>query len=1623
MLESGGYTLTFSQKLYGRESQLKQLFDTFNRVNQGDTEYLLVSGYSGIGKSSLVRELYHPLVSKHRYFTTGKFDQLQRSTPYSAFIEAFQGLLEYLLLEPEDKLQQLRQSLLDALGKNGQVIIDVVPKVALLIGPQPPVIALTAAEAQNRFMFTLQNFIRALAQPEHPFVLFLDDLQWIDSASLQLIHLLLANPELHHFLLIGAYRDNEVSIEHPLTLALEQIRKSNITLNQIVLTPLAKIDIQNMLAESFNCTTSVVDEFADLLLIKTNGNPFFINEFLRLLYQKKLLIFSYKEKQWQWDMQLIAQEPITDNVVDLLTMRIQQLPEATQKILQLAACIGHIFDLQTLAIISQKTNTEVFQSLDQAIAINLLKPLGDSHRTSLPLKIIFSEDTDPALVRYQFLHDRIQQAAYQLIPDPIKQEVHLEIGRLLLKGKSLQENDEKLFDIVDHFSQSLKLITDEKEKKQLAEYFFWAGKKAKSSTAYQAARSYLQMGVDLLQPINWKLESALTFNLYKELAACQYLTGEFEAAETKFGELLLHTKSNLQKLEIYRLNCEMLATVNKHTEALKLGLQAVKLVGINLPIKANTFRILKTIFKIKLRIGRRKVAEIELVPVKIPEYRAAIDLISQLFNSAFVTDQNLFILLACSNVNLSLKYGYTDSGTFAIVVYSFVIMHALNRYHEGISFVELYNKLAQKYVSPNFAGKNHLVLGAFIDQWRFPVDVCLQTLAKGYQYSYEVGDLLYANYCNILSVLTSSMLGQPLSEFEKYVKITLNFINKTKSKDFHNVALFFEDEIQVLKNNIFDEKQLKSYENNILTDKNNTELSFFYSQSTKLCYLLGRYKKAQELGDKHEHYAEYAIGMLSKLEGRFYYVLAIMADVDNKKKLSPKSSKLLKKIVRQMRRWSSWYSANYQHYLFLLQAELARLNGKFLPAIRLYKKAIVSAQEKNSMQIVAIANECISRFYMSLQLPDLAKPHFQNAYQAYQNLEITTKCRLLEQEYPEIFPVISKIPSLKEVIPQKETALDVISILKSTQIISSEIHLEELLQKLLYILLQNSSAQRGALIVREGEEWFVEAEGNMSIQKINLSRTEYVEKRKDLPISLIKHVQQTQEKILIQNIQELEPYLEKDYYLQHIKPLSLLLLPIRSQGIVNNILFLENKDSSYVFTPEKLEAIELLALQAAISLENGQLFYQATHDPLTGLANRNLLHQKFNDAVSKAKRNNKLIAILLFDIDDFKKVNDSLGHEVGDKLLIKISKELKLSLREGDLAARLGGDEFVVMLENIDSTSQIKLIAEKILQLINQPLMIMDHEMYVSASMGISTCPQYGDDIQDLLRQADTALYNVKGSGKNKYQFYTLRLYQKLQEVNAEEIELRQALEKEELCLCYQPIFTSHNRQLSSFEALVCWIHPKRGLLTAKKFIPLAEKTGLILPIGEWVLKTACRQIKTWQTMNLAVVPIAVNISGLQFHKQRLSQLISNILDEIKIDPKYLALELTESMFIEYGERIVSEIADLKRLNVKFSIDDFGTHYASFSYLRRFEVDKIKIDQSFVKDIAEDENDRILIIAMITMAHSLKLQVVAEGVETERQLNFLEENGVDELQGYYLGMPMNGKECTALLIQNNSSKE
>ena len=1412
--------LQIPQKLYGREREIETLLTAFERVSQGTTEMMLVSGYSGIGKSALVQVLYKPITRLRGYFISGKFDQYQRNIPYSAFVSAFSNLIRQLLTETHTQLYQWREKLAAAFGVNGQVIIDVIPEVELIVGKQTSVPELPPTEAQNRFRLVLKNFIRVFTKPEHPLVIFLDDLQWADAASMQLLQLLITESDSQYLFLIGAYRDNEVNDAHPLMLILGEIRLAGAVVNHICLSPLHLHSVNQLISESLNCTPERVKPLAELVLTKTDGNPFFINEFLKSLYVEKLLEFDFNRGDWQWDLEQLKHRDITDNVVELMAGKIKTLSTLTQGVLQLAACIGNSFDLQTLAIVSEKSQKETALCLHSAMfsirtlsyAGGLVLPLGDAYKM---IELDVSTPGEQLKVEYKFAHDRIQQAAYSLIPPEQKQAVHRHLGQLLLQNTPLDKRSGNIFDIVNQLNLGIELINHQSERDELAELNLTAGKKALASAAYKPALNYLTIGVDLLSSTSWNSRYDLTLALYVEAAEAAYLSTDFKQMEKIAEVVLRRAKTLLDKVKVYEVKIQACKAQNQLLEAVKTGVAVLKLLGVKLPESPTKLNILLGLLRIKLALAPHRIEDLIALPKMTDPYKlAAMRILLSVGSAAYLAAPELFPLIVLKQVNLSAKYGNANESTIAYAAYGIILCGVVGDINSGYQFGQLALSLLDRFNAQHFKARAIQVVSVHIRHWKNHVKETLEPILAGYQSGLETGDLEAAAICAAVHSCHSYLIGKELIALEREIATYSEAIAQLGQQPIlnHNyligqlvLNLMGQSENPCrLSGEIYDEQIMLPLHQKI---NDRTAIYYLYLIKLVLCYLFAEYSQAVENAALAEKYLDGAIAMACVPLFYLYDSLSRLSVFPNAQKYEQK--RILRKVAanqKKMNKWAHYAPMNHLHNFYLVKAERHRVIGQDAKAMDLYDQAIELAKLHEYINAEALANELAAKFYLDKGKTTIASAYMLNARYCYRKWGATRKVRDLDTRYPQLLSRVSEGARAESIDTKESTsrsgeALDLETVLKASQAISSEIMVDKLLAKLIKIVIENAGAQKGYLILSKNHQLFIEAAGIVEPAADIVRQSILVATSLDLPITLINYVERTKETVVLD--QATEGNFRHDPYITTQKTKSILCTPILNQGKLISIIYLENNLTVGAFTSERLEIIRLLCSQAAVSLENAQLYEQvenysytleqkvaertnelqvknqqlqreicdrlsaeaalqsanqhlaslASIDGLTQIANRRRFDEYLSLEWQRLARETAPLSFILCDVDYFKRYNDTYGHQAGDACLQQVAGAISRALkRPTDLVARYGGEEFAVILPF--TTGEGAVHVAKAIHFEVQQLLIA-HETssvseYVTLSMGVSsTVPQKEFSPEALIAVADKGLYEAKQQGRN----------------------------------------------------------------------------------------------------------------------------------------------------------------------------------------------------------------------------------------------------------------------------------
>jgi predicted ATPase/signal transduction histidine kinase len=1200
---------TIPEKLYGRETEVNQLLNAFDQVANGTTEMMLVGGFSGIGKTAVVKEVHKPIARRRGYFIKGKYDQFQRNIPFSAFVEAFRDLIGQLLSESDAQLATWKTQILTALGDNGQVLIDVIPELEKIIGKQPPAPELSGTASQNRFNLLFQKFGQVFTSKEHPLVIFLDDLQWADSASLNLLKLLMEDSG--YLLILGAYRDNEVSPVHPFILTVDELIKKGATINTITLPPLREADMNRLVADTLNCELSLAEPLTKLVSQKTQGNPFFATQFLKALYDEKLITFAPPQSPlskggsqggWQCDIAQVEALALTDDVVEFMALQLQKLPRETQEMLKLASCIGTQFDLNTLAIVSEKSLASTATNLWKALEEGLVIPTTKIYKFfTSDTEDVFHVSVNPS---YRFLHDRVQQAAYSLIPQSQKESTHYRIGHLLLENLSEGDRQEQLFEIVRHLNIGSSLIVDPPKREQLAQLNLATGNKARNSTAYVAASNYFVTGIDLLAPQYWENQYQLSLQLFLGRAEMENLAGKFDLASSLVETVIDQGNNLLDRCAAYELKMLVNIASGQPNTAIDTALVALDLLGVALvsepPSSINFDRLLN------------------LPEMTEPAQLKAMKILMSVISAAYVVQPELMLPVTLTMLKLSIEHGNSPIAAFTYAFYGVLLCGFIGDIELGYQFGQLSLKILEKYDARFLKSKVYHLFYAMICPWKEPISVTLDGLLESIQSGLETGDVEYAmyslkDYCKYY-FLTGAFLDDVYAKCEKYKPLS-------RKIEFVYIELVLWQQLGVkLQNLPWTEDIEISLENLNEADS----IAYFqekqypvplfsaYFAKCQLNYFKGDYAKALENAQAARPYLNFLIGKIYPTVYNFYHSLSLLAIIPT---LPPEESLKYLDVVKQnqsqLETWANHAPTNNLHKFHLVKAQMCQILGEKSEAIEYYDRAISLAKENEYIQEEALANELAAKFYLDWGKEKVAAGYMQEAYYCYARWGAKAKIEHLEKSYPLLLQPIIQQPKLNinplttlvtvnnEILSQKtrsspspttgiSDALDFASILKAAQTISSTIPLDELLTKITQIILQNSGASQCILLFPDDNTWQIRA---ITTPQQTELLSELMDNNPQLPLALIYYVKNTRKIVIVDNLKTDLPVI--DNYLRQRQPKSVLCLPIINQGDLVGILYLQNEATEGVFTDDHILILNFLCAQAAISLQNARLYQQA----------------------------------------------------------------------------------------------------------------------------------------------------------------------------------------------------------------------------------------------------------------------------------------------------------------------------------------------------------------------------------------------------------------------------------------------
>ncbi|TPK96956.1 PAS domain S-box protein [Mesorhizobium sp. B2-4-12] len=1169
--------LRIPEKLYGRREEVETLLASFDRVVKGGApELVLVSGYSGIGKSSLVNELQPALIPPRGLFASGKFDQHKRDIPYSTLVQAFQGLIRPLLGKSETDLVPWREALRETLGPNARLIVDLIPEVKLIIGEPPPVPEVPPQDAQRRFQLVLRRFLTVFARQEHPLALFLDDLQWLDEATLSLLQELLSQSDLRHLLLIGAFRNNEVTAAHPLMRKLEAIRATG-RVQDIKLGPLAPNDLRSLVADSFHCDAAEqAGPLAELVLAKTEGNPFFVIQFLHLLADERLLAFDHGQARWSFDLGGIHAKQYTDNVVGLLAGKLTRLPLDTQEALRQLACLGNIADATMLSMVLGRPEEEVHAALREALRQQLIERLDHS---------------------YKFVHDRVQEAAYALIPEKSRAEAHLTIGRLLVAHTPPEKRDEAIFEIVNQLNRGTPLITSLTEREQLAELNLAAGKRAKASSAYGSALTYLTAGAALLPVDAWERRQELAFELELHPADCEVCTGALQAAEERLNSLAARVVGTVQRCAVGRRLVDLYAMLGAGEQAVAVALECLQGVGIDWsphPSEEETRREYERIWSL---LGNRAIEDVVNLPLmQDPEAFATLDMLTKLSLPAEYIDENLVALSICRATNLSLERGNSDAAPVSYAATGLIASAHFGDQEKGYRLGKMACDLVERRGLNHFGGRVYNRF-AVVVPWTRPLAEAIDPARRAFQMAKRHGEPAFAAFScrSLISILLA--LGHPLDQVEDEAEQGLEFVlpfGFFLDRMSAPLALVRTLRGKTTKFGSLDDGWFKerAFEERATGQPAGAFLECHYwIRKLQARFFASDYLSAVGAAEKVDTWyatsAPLSLLMLEKTEYHFYAALSHAslcqsADSDP----SDRHRVALATHERELRGWAANSPQNFEGRAALVGAEIARIEGRPLEAMDLYECAIASARANGFINDEAIANELTARFYAARGYATIAATYLREARSCYLRWGADGKVRQLEALYPslrEFEPARTAVATIAASVEQ----LDFATVVKVSQAVSSEMELEKLIDALMHLAIEHAGAERGLLLLSHGDDLRHVAVATTGQDGIIVRQGD--ELAAAFPGSIVRYVMRSRENVIVDDASA-HPAYSSDPYVQEQHARSILCMPLVNEAKVGGVLYLENDLTSHAFTPDRVTVLKVLASQAAISIENSRLY-------------------------------------------------------------------------------------------------------------------------------------------------------------------------------------------------------------------------------------------------------------------------------------------------------------------------------------------------------------------------------------------------------------------------------------------------
>lgn len=1579
--------LSVPQKVYGRERERRLLLDGFAAVRDGHgPRVLLVAGEAGVGKSALVQELAGPVASAGGFLVSGKFEDSPLGVPYAPIADGFGDLVALILAGRETQLAAWRERLKAAVDRNARVLTDLVPQLDLVLGPQPEVEALSSIAAQRRFTSAFRAFAGVFATAEHPLVLLLDDLQWADAASLELLIQLAGDRLLRWLLLVGVYRDDD-SRSDPIAALSARLRDSGTPVETVRLGSLEAAPLTELLADALDMDAAVCEPLQALLYERTGGNPLFFNQLLAELRGAKLLRFDRDRQTWSWDASAIERAPVSGNLAGLLTERLKGAPPDLRRTLNTAACLGGTFDAALLERVSPGAGDQLARSIEAAVRSRFL---------------VRTEDG------YRFSHDRVREAAYAAIAPESLPSLHLRIGRALLSGGA------DLFETVAQLDRGRSALATSQERLELARLNRLAAERARAASAFDAVSEYCAAGLELLGADGWAHEHELTFWLTRERADAELCGGHLEEAARLLSEATAGAQTRLERTLCARIALDLNATAGVTAKGLEVAIEVLRTYGWPLSLHPDSAdEVEQSMWE---RLGGRPIETfLELPAADDRELAAAVDLLARAGPHAYILDPPLHRVLACLVVDLTLEHGVFPASPWGLAAYGFELS-CDERYADGDRLARIALALVDRHALLSQRAFVCTLLGqlTWTRELRDAAEIARGGIASGIQ----SGDLLGAGFCGWALCVAEFAAGTELDGVERELDEALAFRARFAAQADTLISLRqlvaalrgATERVAVLTGPGLDQAELEAS----LEAPSPHTRTWFRAHLLQAQVFGGEFVEALRSSDRLMPLPRSLRGFRVQADGAFFGALAI-AGCDPQ--VREERLEQLRAYAQRLERWASTCPGNFGAQASLAAAEVARAEGRLGDAHESFALATVQAHRHRQPHVAALAHESAARLDREEGHERRALAHIRDAIECYREWGATAKVQALEQEFP--------------LAPKggftRDDTLDALAVAKASQAISGEVTHERVLERLLETVIMHSGARGGTLLLCGEHATSIAATAERTSTGVSVTvHDPPLEPTPELvPETAINYVTRTREPLVIGDASTRKPF-DADPYIAGRRVRSLLCIPILAHRELRGLLCLENDLVADTFTTQRLAALDLITAQAVISLENASLYgalrgeiaerrryeselrYLADHDWLTGLLNRRRFREELDRELARAKRSKVSGAVLSIDLDSFKYVNDSQGHSVGDELIATVGALLARRVRRTDVLARIGGDEFAVILPEV-TESEAELVADELLEAVRSELSFSaaGAPRPVTASIGIAVFSATSDlSAEELLMEADMAMYDAKEAGRDRAAYYgdVDERQERMQARVTWGERIRQALADDRFTLVAQPILALNGDRHPRHEILVRMLGEDGDLIPPAAFLAIAERMELIDRIDRWVARSTIRLLAREQRDGHEL-RLHVNVSPLSIVDDALPALIADELRSAGADGRGLCFEITETAAIrnmDQARRFAAQVADL---GCEFALDDFGSGFASFYYLKHLPFDYLKIDGEFIRDLARNPTDQLVVKSISEIAHGLGKRTIAEFVGDSRTIELLERYGVDYAQGFHIGMP------------------